>query len=236
MINTVSSGLSPAPRKTPRISANKLAEYLSSSSSTRRKKIISDAKYPVKFISILYKDARNGIKSYLSDGRDISAVQDEIYRLRNRKPSNDNQKRDAINSIAALELLLKTKLSKLDGLTISDYDEKSKLLPIVGVGVSVDPDLVVKKKTESGLFIGALKLHIIKNNKLQKEGQKIVAMLLHKYTEDHIAATGEVAKNSLCLSYDVFSRNLECCPNSYVRGWAQIEDACEEIAARWDSI
>lgn len=236
MITTVSSGLLPAPRKTPRISVNKLAEYLSTSSSTRRKKIISDSKYPVKFISILYKDARNGIKSYLSDGRDVIAIQDEISRLKKKKPLNDNQKRDAINSIAALEHLLKTKLSKLDGLAISDHDEKSKLLPIAGVGVSVDLDLIVRRKTDSGLFVGAMKLHIIKNNSLKSEGQKIVAMLLHKYAEDHIVATGEKAKHSLCLSYDVFSRNLECCPNSYIRGWAQIEDACEEIAARWDSI
>lgn len=44
----------------PRLSVNKLAEYLEASS-TRRKKIVFDAKYPEKFIVTRYKEAREAI-------------------------------------------------------------------------------------------------------------------------------------------------------------------------------
>ena len=48
----------------PRISVNKLAEYMEANS-IRRKKIVYDAKYPQKFIVTRYKESKDTIKQCL---------------------------------------------------------------------------------------------------------------------------------------------------------------------------
>lgn len=223
------------PAKNPRISVNKLAEYLSSNP-TRRKKIIYDAKYPSNFIVTRYADARDFIKSYLQSGQDEDLVMSAIEDLEKRKPKTDFQEQDIALSIESLSLLLETDTSVLEGCEVSSFEGKNELVNIAGVDISVNPDLIIIKKVNGVPNVGAIKLHLSKSNFLSIESQKVVAVMLHDYTNKYLVGEGEVAKIKLSMSIDVFQQTIECSPSGFKLRMKNIEAACEEIALWWGTL
>lgn len=222
-------------KKPPRISVNKLAEYLEAIP-TRRKKIVNDAKYPEKFIVTRYKDAKEGMKGYIRQVIDEDAVLAIISTLESKTADTEFQENDNRLSIEALESLLETDISIFDGCSITEHEDKNELINIAGVDVSVNPDLVIKKEIEGVVHIGAMKLHVSKTNQLTEESQKIVSVLLFQYADKYIKGSGEAASLKLCFSYDLFKQQIECCPTSYKHRLKKIEAACEEIALWWGKL
>src|SRR5665647_1822012 len=104
----------PKPIKTPRISVNKLAEYMEANP-MRRRRIVFDAKYPQKFIVIRYKDARDAIKQYLENGYGEDYILDVIRQLEEREPETPFQEQDLKLSIEVLELFLDSDITSLTG-------------------------------------------------------------------------------------------------------------------------
>ena len=217
-------------RPEPRISVNKLAEYLEANP-TRRKQIVSDAKHPKEFIVTRYKDARTVIKNYIMNIDDEDYVLDSITELRGIETETDFQEQDRNLSIDCLESVLETDLTELEDYEIEPFERENKCLNIAGVDVSVNPDLVVRNGEE----VGAIKLHLAKAS-LSPEGQKIVATLLYTYTKEFIVEEGETADPWLCISFDVFNESLEHCPTGVKLRLRRIEDACQEIALWWDKL
>lgn len=229
----LSKSLNLTPRKNPRISVNKLAEYLEADS-TRRRKIVQDAKTPQDFIVARYKEARVAIKDFLVSKND-KTLYDTIADLKSTKPTSDFIANDIMASIKSLKHATNIELSILNGCEISDYDGYNECIKIAGVEISVNPDLVVKKKVGSAIYVGAIKLHLPMAS-LSIESQRIVAVMLNSYVESNIAVSPEVQNTKLSISLDVFQERFECCPSSFKTRMKKIEAACEEIALRWDSI
>jgi hypothetical protein len=223
------------PSTTPRISVNKLAEYLEAIP-TRRKQIVYDAKYPQKYIVTRYKDARDGMKSYISGTINEDGVLELISDIEDKKPDTDFQEQDNRLSIEALEALLNTDNVYLEGCAISSYDDGNELVNISGVAISINPDLVIRKEIDGVTHVGAMKLHISKTNSLSEESQKIVAVLLFQYVDEFIKEEDEAASSKICLSFDVFKQHIEFCPSAYKLRVRKIEAACEEIALWWESM
>lgn len=221
--------------KKPRISVNKLAEYLEASP-TRRKKIIQDAKYPKNFIVTRYADVRETITLYFQKGQDDSIIMDAIAKLEKKKPETEFQEQDIALSIESLEMLLDTDTSTLEGLEVESYSDHNELVTISGVEISVNPDMVLKKKTGGKTSIGTAKIHLSKSNYLSLESQKVVAALLHDYTQRHVAKEAESSNQKLNISLDVFQQTIECSPAGFKLRMRNIEAACEEIALWWDTI
>ena len=221
--------------KLPRISVNKLAEYLESSP-TRRKKIIYDAKYPSKFIVTRYTDARDIMKTYLRNGQEEDFVLKAIEDLEKKKPKTDFQEQDIALSIESLELLLETDTSVLEGYEVSCFEGVNELVKIVGVDVSVNPDLILTKKVGDIVNVGSVKLHLSKSNLLSNESQKVVAVMLQSFTSSYVVKKGEVANYKQSKSVDVFQRTIECCPTAFKLRMKNVEAACEEIALWWDTL
>ena len=223
------------PEKKPRISVNKLAEYLEAIS-TRRRKIVEDAKYPEKFIVTRYKDARGVINNFLSNNIDEEFVLDTIIEFENKESDTEFQEQDNRLSGESLESILEADISLLDGCEVSTYEDKNELIEISGVDISVNPDLLVTKIVDGVRAIGAMKLHISKTNQLSDESQKVVAVMLYLYVGKFIIGKGEAENPKLCLSFDVFKQCIECCPTSYKHRIKKIEAACEEIGLWWDKL
>lgn len=224
-----------AKTKNPRVSVNKLAEYLEANA-TRRKQIVSDTKYPEKFITTRYKDARENIKSYLTNGLDEDFILDAIDDFKAIKPKTDFQAQDKQLSIESLEALLEADLSILDACDLSIHDDENKLIKIMGVDISVNPDIIITKNIGGIVHKGALKIHLSKNNTLSEESQLIVSVMVYKYVSDFIIKLGESANTKICYSLDVFNVSIKCCPSSYKLRMKRIEAACEEIAMWWGKL
>lgn len=222
-------------RKLPRISANKLAEYLTANA-IRRKKIVYDAKYPSAFITTRYKDARDIIKGLIAKDHTISDISNFIADLKAKATSTDFQENDRTLSIAALEHLLSTDLTIFDDCDLRINENYDDTVTLQGVEISVFPDLFLTKTVSGKKHSGAVKIHISKENALSEEGQNIVGVLLYMYAESFLSAKGLIPNTKLCFSLDVFNEKLHCCPVSYKARLNRIEAACEEIALWWDKL
>lgn len=220
--------------KTPRISVNKLAEYLEANV-TRRKQIIYDAKYPAAYKSTRYKEAGETIILFLIGSKGEDYVLSIIEDLEKKTPRSDFQDNDNKLSAELLESFLDSDISLLDGCKINICDHDNVLVDINGVNISINPDLIVVKKINKTTQIGAIKLYLPKTE-LSEEGQKIVATMIYIYVDKNLIQKDEVANLKLCLSFNVFNKHFECAPTAYKLRMRQIEIACEEIALRWDAI
>lgn len=219
----------------PKISLNKLGEYLQAKPQ-RRKKIVSDAKNPEPFIVTRYADAREAIKNYFISGFDEEILNTSIEALESKDTTTEFQEQDQLLSIESLEFMLEVNLPDLSDFSISAYDGENPKLDISGVDVSINPDLVVRGSYRGQKVVGAIKLHISKSNQLDDEGAKNVATLLKEFVESHIAQNDEIVHLPFCISVDVFGKFIEIAPKSFKRRMTHISSACEEIALWWETV
>ena len=129
---------------TPKISLNKLGEYLDATPS-RRRRIVKDQQDPQPFIFTRYGDARDEIVKYLEGGMER---EDEMLaaaaRLREAGAATDFSRQDKLASAEAIEDFLDAaEQLDIDGLSAHGTDKAtSEFLEVSGVGVSVRPDVI----------------------------------------------------------------------------------------------
>lgn len=222
-----------------RISANKLGEFLVTSSPVRRRRIIADQKNPNRSAVPRYRLAAEPIYSFLrSGGIDNDAVLSAIDEFRRDHSGSDWTIDDRRNTADALECFLDLSGAlPLDGVDYEKGDADPPKLTFSGVDVSVRPDLLVSFDRRGTRCVGALKFHFIRSdeNALEQRGSEYVATLLHRWLSLH-GPRDRRPMHSHCLSVDVFRGTIVPAPGSATRRLSEIEAACEEIAARWSTV
>lgn len=216
----------------PRISANKLAEYIVTSNPVRRAQIVKDAKTPSNFIVTRYKDARESIVSYLMNGFNEEILNESIEHLKSLTPETPFVEDDIRNSIIAMELAREIEIEEINGCVI-ERNGTNNLVNVKGVNVSINPDLIITNIATNK--VGALKLHISKSNILNDEALSYVGVLLYTYLLN-IGIEEKKINENICISVDCFSTNYKTAPKSYKRMFARIEAACAEFLLKWNSI
>jgi hypothetical protein len=235
MFNFAEAGIpSTEPLKKPRISVNKLAEYVEASVA-RRKTIVQSAKYPPKVNTTRYSVAREIIIKYLSS-RNEQVLTDGITLLNNADVSTDFKKNDVANSISVLELVQLMELPELEDIQAEPWEEGNPLIEISGVDVSVNPDLFLSGTIRGRKQIGVLKLSIVKTNPLSVYGQGIVALLSKNFINMVMPEQADLVNRKLCLSFDTFQQRTIACPDAEVARRREVEAACMEISNWWGSL
>ena len=219
----------------PRISINKLGEYLQANPK-RRKKIVSDAKNPVNYITTRYQDAKEAIKQYIINDYDAEVIDESIQNHEDKSVQTDFQEQDQRLSIELLEKVLDMELPDLTSYSIQHYTGSNPKLNIAGVEISVNPDLIIRGTHKGQQIVGAIKIHTSKSYELGEEGMKNVTTLLHRFTEEFIANEEEKTSLDLCISIDTAFSTFDIAPKSFKRRLGQIESACEEIMLWWDKL
>lgn len=214
----------------PKISLNKLGEYMNATPA-RRRRIIEDQIAPKEFIAARYADARENIVDCIAG----KISEDELTQIAEdlRKKEYDskfttqdkNLSADAIDSFLEIsdQIPEHYKFEKVSA------NEKSTL-EISGVDVSIRPDAYIKNDNDE--VVGALKLHFPKSNPLTTASGEYVATALKAFVQ-------EGAKNpidhKLCIVVDVPSSSVISAPKAGKKRMIDIEAACEEIGAQWKS-
>jgi hypothetical protein len=221
--------------KSPKISANKLGEYIESSPS-RRKKIVHDQKYPKGFIVTRYNDARSTIIDYFINGRgEKEVVKKKIESLLLKSFSSDFRNQDNDLSIQALEIFNDSTLAlDLSNFTVSRFGKDLNKLSISGVDVSVQPEILIKGKVRGVEFCGAIKIHISKSNALTEQSGKYVATLVHRFLEKNYS--GKNVRPEFCISMDIFTGKYFTAPRSFKMLRKEIDAACAEIRLLWNDL
>ena len=220
----------------PRISANKLGQYLVCPSAARRRRIIVDQKQPKKTIVPLYRLAEEPTIAFLTGGgRDGATLDRAVVRLRADTSGTPWAINDRRNTADALEELyaLSAELP-FDGISYITGPEQPPRLQVKNVDVSVRPHFFLHFRQRGVDCVGALKLHFPKgeDSALEPKAGEYVATLLYQWLLEN-GPRGRRVMPTHCLSVDVFRRSIVQAPTSTARRLADIAAACEEIAATW---
>jgi hypothetical protein len=220
-------------RAEPRISVNKLAEYMTASAA-RRRGIIRDQKVRREVIVARYQDVYAGIADCLASGHDLDPIYKRIERLYRATAKSAWELQNNQLSAEALEVFL----SFVDEIDLEPYDvirpaQTLPLMPIAGLGVSVRPAVLLRMRGGSRI-VGAVHLALSKLFALGDETAAYATTIVHQFVETTLAA--EKVDPSGVLVVDVFARKVHIAPRTYKKRRKNLEAACEEIAQRWAAV
>jgi hypothetical protein len=222
-------------RRAPRVSVNKLGEYMTATP-LRRRRIVQDQKRPKAFILPRYTEAQDAIVKYLVGGKeDLRLLLEEIERL-NQAPSAtewEEQRKHLCSEALArfLEVIDKIDLS---GLTPSAGGNEQPRLQLGGLEISVRPEVIVRGQDRLGEpMAGAIKLYFSKTIPLGEQGGGYVAAAVHQFVDMHVEPGHAMPRH--CQVVDVFGGEVYAAPRAIVRRRNDLAAACEEIARAWET-
>lgn len=219
----------------PRISLNKLGEYMTAATPSRRKRIVSDQQSPQPFIVARYKDAREAIVDFIVSGMgDRAGLFSLANRLRRSREGSEFAISDRIASADAIVSFIQAidDIALGDCIAVAMPGTSSEGMSISGVYVSVRPDIYLRNWV-TGEIVGALKLHFPKTSPLSSAGAEYVATAMRVYMEREKGCQN--FDHRKCFVVDVPTASVTIAPKAHVRKMKDIEAACEEIAIRWAS-
>ncbi len=221
----------PTARTKPRISINKLAEYLTAAPA-RRRAIVKEQKYPATFRTVWYDAACTAIVQFLcAEEPDEEKLVSEIERLYTKTPANESEETKLRTNAEALEAFLEghDHLSVEGFKGIPGVNTPAKLV-IAEVELSVRPDVMLNGSVRGKTVGGAIKLYFSKETKLTDKSAPYISALVHKFVLDK---TKTDPSRRHCQVFDVFGKTVEEAPASTKTRMRDVEAACEEIRLLW---
>lgn len=223
--------------KAPRISVNKLAEYMTARSA-RQRQILRDQKYPSDFKRTYYKEASEAISRCIASNLENTTVLENAISVLNQSTATKIGTRRRLDAnIDALE----TFQVMLDDINLGNClprlgDSAPRRLVIQGVEVSVRPEIILTGEgKKSARLVGGIKLHFPRTFSLNDDAAGYVSVLVQEWCRNELDADG-TPYGPYCYVIDVGAKRV--CPP--VRAIAarirDIEAACRNIAALWPSI
>jgi hypothetical protein len=221
-------------RQDPRISLNKLGEYMVATP-RRRRRIVLEQKRPPEFQTARYTEAQDAITSFLANGAgDDSPLADALRRLSEISPRTEWDAQRIQLCTEAIESFMDCdNFGFMGDMTVSAGATDQPKLQVANVSISVRPEILLEGSDRTGERIfGAVKLYIGKTIPLTRESGAYVATTLHQYVDEQFGSKG-TAGHRKCVVLDVFANELYEAPRAFQRRREDIEAACEEISRAW---
>ncbi len=222
----------------PRISVNKLAEYMVSKG-RRQREILRDQKFPQDFKVTYYKEAEQAASRCMaSNFEDTAILVSAIEVLEQRTSEKVGTVRRINGNIDAIEAFA----GMMDQIDFKGgMPELGEHAPPRGrihdVDISVRPEIVLRGEGKGGQpLVGALKLHFPKSFALNEESAGFVSAILQRYAEMHLATGNQNAYWAYCSVADVGSRRFYPGVRSIAARIRDVESECRNIAAIWASL
>lgn len=222
--------------KNAKISINPFADY-SKASDAKKKSIIKQQKNPSKFHIAWYQLPKARIKKSISKNGDLIPVNDGIAELKARNPVKKRQVLDRTVSIEALRRYTAMILPKLL------YTQKLEIIKSVstksiiidGVQILVSPDVIYRTTINGQSYLGAVKIHISKNNVFEMQQSRYISTLIFEYLKETVANEDDIVLKELCLSIDIFGQSIVPTPNNSLRLLKEVKEICSEIKYQWNA-
>ena len=193
------------PENHPRISLNKLSEFMTATI-PRQRRIIRDQKFPTDFKGSYYREAQDAVASCIaSELTDVAVVERQIAILNQQAPETVGTQRRIASNVDALEAFLEMLDEiNLQGATPSLGANTAPKARIRNVDISVRPEIILRSENRNGTIVGAMKLHFPKTNQLNDQSAGYVSAVLQEWVLTHMADEG-TAFGPLCSIVDVGS-------------------------------
>ena len=224
-------------RAEPRISVNKLGEYIISKAA-RQRSILYGQKFPPDYVTPFYEDAGEAISLFIAGAMERPSILESRIKLLEQAPANTTwQQRRAIGNIEAIE----TFMGMIDALDLSGVEcrlgsNSPPRLSIRNVEVSVRPEVILSRPAaKGGAAIGALKLHFPKTNPLSEDAAGYISAIATRFCDDFLSDDG-APDSRLCFVVDLASERVYPGVKSVRQRLKDAEAACEQIFSLWDTI
>ena len=223
-------------KKNIKLSVNQFADFSKDSEASKRR-IIRQQKEPNKFLVAWYQLPKAKIRKSIENNCDLEPILKGIEELKLRIPNKPRQVLDRIVSLEALNRYVSIKLPDL--LKSVPYEiiknVESKSIFINDVEIIISPDVIFRIKVNGNTYLGAVKVHISKNNVFDNIQSRYISSLINKYLKEVVAEADEVVLDELCLSIDVFGEKVISVPKNLPKSLTEIEVICEEVKSIWNA-
>jgi hypothetical protein len=224
-------------RDEPRISVNKLAQYVTSRA-TRQNQILRTAKFPPEYITTYYREASEAIARFLAGGMiDFAILDNSITALSQKVAGNIYETRRIAGNIDAIE----TFSGLLDDIDFGTATaklgaQKAPHLILKGVEISVRPEVTLHSTSKGGEdFVGGIKLHFPKTEPMDEEQASLVSSLINAFCKDNLWKDGAPLPTQ-CMVIDLASGRVYPGVKSIKQRLKEVESACGQIASLWPGI
>lgn len=219
----------------PKISINKLGEYMMATAS-RRKQILHDQKNPSAFKVARYKDARVTIVEFMEQMISADEARLTAVGLRTDESGTEFTVQDRRLSAKAIDDFLSlSKEIEIDDLSVHGGNTfASEVIDFGGTKVSMRPDAILKNK-KTGAIVGCVKINFSKSSPLQEKSAAYVATALRAHLEVNLSSPENVDP-AKCYVVDVPTRTVCAAPKANKKRLSDLTAAGEEISARWESV
>lgn len=223
----------------PRISVNKLAEYMVSKAA-RQRKLLRDRKYPDEDFNMgmYHREASEAVSRYLaSDQMSTSPIDSQIQILKQQTPVAVGTQRRIGSNIEALDRFLDM-LDDFDfGDAVASLGEHSpQKLVFHNVEISVRPEIILRSVIKNKKVIGAIKLHFPKGFEMNTETAGYVSAATQEYCARYLAEPDETVNFAYCQVLDIGSGNVFPGVKATKSRLKDIEDTCRNIADIWPNL
>jgi hypothetical protein len=229
-------------RKEPRISINKLGEYLTATPA-RRRRIVHDAKYPSTFMVARYTAAENAIADWVCSGcvDDVMLAQ-AMATLAQAEPGSrfSRVRRDcclqALDHAGDLRERLALPTSHVS------YVRSNTAIPLEfgQVTVNIRPEILLYIGESSDAAgphrLGGIKLYLSKQHPLNQPTADTITTLLGQSLQVRSAQELLPLDLDQIKVVDVFAGKVFTLPKAHKQRLKDIATACDEIRDRWQAI
>ncbi len=230
-------------RKQPRISVNKLGEYLVATPA-RRKRIIHDAKFPSTFMVARYKVAENAIADWIcTGGTDELLLAQAMAVLRSGEPASSfaRSRRDCCVSAIANAAQLRRALQLPTGHVTYVRTNSAVSLPLGELSVSIRPEILIytcpgETNQGGGRRLGGIKLYFSKQHPFSRQSADYITTLLYQGLLIRSAKDLLLLDHNQIKLVDIFAGEVFTLPKAHKQRLREVTAACEEISERWDAV
>ncbi|WP_345274007.1 hypothetical protein [Flaviramulus aquimarinus] len=218
------------------ISVNQFADFSNASEASKRR-IIKQQKDPNKFMVAWYQLPKARIKKSIENNCDLEPIVKGIEELKQRIPKKPRQVLDRTVSLEALNRYASIKLPDLLKSVPYEIIKKveCKSIFLNGVEIIISPDVIFRIKANGKIYLGAVKVHISKNNVFDNIQSRYISSLINKYLKEVVAKEDEEVLEELCLSIDVFGEKVISVPKNLSKSLAEIEVICANVKSVWNA-
>jgi hypothetical protein len=223
-------------RDEPRISVNKLAQYVTSKAA-RQNQILRNSKFPPDYITTYYREAGEAIARFLAGDMKENSILDNASSILSQKvATNVYESRRLTGNIDAIE----TFLGLLDDIEFGAATAKlgaqsAPHLVMHGVEISVRPEVTLHSKSKTTELVGGIKLHFPKTEPLTEEQADYITAMMHSFCQSHLWKQG-APYGGHCMVIDLGSGRVYPGVKSVKQRLKDVENACGQIATLWPGI
>jgi len=226
-----------AENTTPRISVNKLGEYIVSRG-RRQREILRDQKFTTTFKGMYHREAAEAISTCIASNlENVAVLERTIRRLEQMHPEKIGTQRRIASNIDALEAFL-VMLDDIDlmGATPELGAHRPDRLVLQNVEVSVRPEIVLRGMGRSKTpLIGGIKLHFPRSHPHNDDSAGYVSAVIQEYCKSILAGNEDVF-GPYCFVIDVASQTVFPGVRATTNRMKDVVAECRNIKGLWPTI